>query len=35
VVEIQSGMFQADLSELKALSLAELKARYAARQIEA
>jgi len=35
VNEIQSGTFQADLAELKALSQAELKARYAARQIEA
>ena len=34
VVEIQSGVFQADLAELKALPLVDLKARYAARQIE-
>lgn len=35
VDEIQSGAYSADLAELKALSLADLKARYAAREIEA
>jgi ferredoxin len=35
VQEIAAGAFQADLAELKALPLAELKARYEARQIEA
>jgi succinate dehydrogenase/fumarate reductase-like Fe-S protein len=35
VDEIQSGAYQADLAELKILSLADLKARYAAREIEA
>lgn len=34
VQEIESGVFQANLAELKALPLAELKARYEARQIE-
>ncbi len=34
VQEIESGVFQADLAELKAIPLAELKARYEARQIE-
>jgi len=34
VQEIESGVFQADLVDLKALPLAELKARYEARQIE-
>ena len=33
--EIQAGIFQAELRELKALPLAELKARYNARQVEA
>jgi len=35
VDEIQSGAYYADLAELKALSLADLKARYASREIEA
>jgi ferredoxin len=35
VIEIQSGAYQSDLAELKVLPLADLKARYAARQIEA
>jgi hypothetical protein len=35
VQEIEAGAFQASLAELKALPLAELKARYEARQIEA
>jgi succinate dehydrogenase/fumarate reductase-like Fe-S protein len=35
VDKIQSGAYQADLAELKTLSLADLKARYAAREIEA
>lgn len=33
--EIEAGVFQADMSELKALPLAELKARYNERDIEA
>lgn len=35
VKEVQSGLFENDLAELKALPLAEVKARYEARQIEA
>jgi succinate dehydrogenase/fumarate reductase-like Fe-S protein len=35
VQEIEAGAFRADLAELKALPLAELKARYETRQIEA
>jgi ferredoxin len=35
VSEIQAGAFQVEVSELKALPLAELKTRYNARQIEA
>jgi len=34
VEEIQAGAFQAEVSELKSLSTADLKARYAARVIE-
>lgn len=34
VVEIEAGAFQAELAELEALSVAELKKRYEARQIE-
>lgn len=34
VKEIESGAFQAELSELRSLPLAELKARYEARDIE-
>jgi succinate dehydrogenase/fumarate reductase-like Fe-S protein len=33
--EIEAGAFRAELRELQALDLAELKARYAAREIEA
>jgi ferredoxin len=35
VQEIEAGAYRTDLAELKALPLAELKARYEARQIEA
>lgn len=35
VQEIEAGVFRADMSELKALPLAELKARYNEREIEA
>jgi succinate dehydrogenase/fumarate reductase-like Fe-S protein len=35
LAEIEAGVFQADLEELESLTLAELKARYEARQIEA
>jgi len=35
VQEIKAGAFIGELSELKALPLAELKARYNAREIEA
>lgn len=35
LAEIKAGVFQADLEELESLPLAELKARYEARQIEA
>jgi succinate dehydrogenase/fumarate reductase-like Fe-S protein len=35
VAEVQSGAYRAELAELKTLPLAELKARYAAREIEA
>lgn len=34
VREVEAGAFREDLSELKALSLAELKARYNSREIE-
>jgi Fe-S oxidoreductase len=35
VHEVEKGTFQAEMSELKALPLAELKARYSEREIEA
>lgn len=35
VQEIEAGIFRQELSELKALSVDELKARYASREIEA
>ena len=35
VQEIEAGVFQAEMSELKSLPLAELKARYNEREIEA